>query len=740
MRYLIILLAVSGLLNGCWFHRPQTAPLKAGEEILPPSSPPVAEQAAPSIVIQEPVVREKTVTHSLESLGRIGEDGSAMQLRDTRPSGELIQPVPLGYTGLPLSAGGASGAGSFSVAVEDMGITEFIHLVLGSYLKVNYLIDPALEKRKTQEKVTLHMQEAVDEASFKILVKELLARYNVVMRQKGDMVFVEPGGNKKMRQEDYTILVGREIPDYLADDDKVLCFLGTRYVKAKDYINFIKQLQPVEGQRVFVASDNMLLVKTTVESLRYIIAIIETVDKPYLEGRSAYLVKLEYIDSPLLQERLGDILPSLGVPVTDKPEGSGLNIIAVGEINSLLLISPEDGWITTAKEWVERLDTPAELGPTPQIFIYRPQNRKASALSEVITSLNNRTGGNQGGRHAGQKALRKTESEVLRKDAAQGQKNRNTTSSVTVGDEDDEQFVITVDEARNALVIYARPQVYAGIEKVLHKLDVLARQVLVEVTIAEITLTDKLQYGVEWYLRGTHDDDLSTLSTTDNLSLGAGGVLAVFNHSGDYFRTMLNAFAKDDLVTILSRPRLVVLDNETASFSVGTDVPVITSEASAADIKVGDSSVMRNINYRKTGVTMGVTPTIYSNGILRLDISQTVSEAQTNDVSPQTDSPLILDRTLSTSVTLRSGQYILIGGLISESKSSGEQKIPLLGDIPWLGNLFKTTSSSSTRTEMLIQVRPVILENADDALKETKTYENTLDTLQGIHDFYKTAK
>jgi general secretion pathway protein D len=293
---------------------------------------------------------------------------------------------------------------------------------------------------------------------------------------------------------------------------------------------------------------------------------------------------------------------------------------------------------------------------------------------------------------------------------------------------------ITVDETRNALVIFTSPVRYEQILKNLKELDIKARQVMLEITIAEVTLIDNLQYGVEWYLRNISEDSAWSLSTLDRLALGEAGVLGLFSQSGGDFVAKLNLFAEDNLVNILATPRLVVLDNQTANFSVGTDVPVVTSEQSASDINGGIGSVypsiMRNIEYRKTGIIVSVTPTIYSNGVLRLQIDASLSEAKENDISENTDSPLILDRSLNTDVILENGMYILLGGLISEVRTQEVAGIPLLMDIPVFGNAFKTTADQTTRTELIIQVRPTILDTFEKAKDETVKFRQLLRGIQ----------
>ncbi len=675
-------------------------------------------------------------SHLFEALESIGSANVQRLTGDSSTNHTQIrQPLPLGddFSLVSYKQHGVTEDEMLLVSVEDMELMRFIHLVFGSYLKVNYIVDPKLQKRK--EKVTIHMQEPVTVPEFKQLARELLARYKISVREKQRIVYIEPQqGKKSSIEEDFTIVIGNVLPPGLLESDIVICFATTRYIDASKYINILKRIKPKSSEELLSQSPNSLIIKGDAGTVRKILDLVAAFDKPYLQEQKVILLELKYMQPELFQERLKELLLPLGIPVGESRNDSGIKIVMIPEINSLLIISPEEKWLGTIKKWADRLDTPAILGPAPRIFIYRPKNRKASALAKIILGLYNDGGQGPAKSLQSQRITERSADNVnVESDSKQsGKAGDDKVISIYKKD----RISITVDEERNALVIFTTPKIYADAEKNLVELDTVARQVLVEVTIAEITLTDSLQYGVEWFIGKKLTEGTVTLSTLGRLALGDGGVLATFSQSSGNFLAMLNAFAEDDLVNILSRPRLVVLDNESATFSVGTDVPVVTSEATAPDLGGGpiDPSILRNIQYRKTGVSMSITPTIYSNGILRLEIDQNISEAQKNDVSPETDSPLILDRSLNTVVTLKSGEYILIGGLISETHSAGDQGIPFLRDIPILGTLFKTSSTQTTRTELMIQVRPVILENPTQAREETLNYENTLRKLQGLDE------
>ena len=249
------------------------------------------------------------------------------------------------------------------------------------------------------------------------------------------------------------------------------------------------------------------------------------------------------------------------------------------------------------------------------------------------------------------------------------------------------------------------------LESLLKKLDVMPVQVLLEASVTEVTLTDTLQYGLEWFLKNTDHEQTSILQTLGGLGLGGGGLDASLITDSAKFQLLINALAKEDMINILSSPRVTVRDGKTASIFVGTEVPVITQEGTTPDIQTeGTSGIIRSVQYRSTGISLTVTPSVHANGVVTLEITQEVSEAQANTTS-DISSPIILNRTITTEVVAADGQTVLLGGLIRENKSETVTKIPFLGSIPILGYLFKTTSKGFDRTELVIMVTPHIIRN-----------------------------
>ncbi len=262
-------------------------------------------------------------------------------------------------------------------------------------------------------------------------------------------------------------------------------------------------------------------------------------------------------------------------------------------------------------------------------------------------------------------------------------------------------------------MVLSSPAQYQKILRLLEDLDVPPRQVLIEVTIAEFTLTDDLKYGLEWMLKGSTEGNFSLL-TTFGVPSGGPGLVYQFLSNSQNFSVLLNAYAAQNKVNIISSPSLVVLDNQEATIQVGTDIPIATGQA----LVPAGSTILQSYTYTHTGVILRMKPTINTQGLLTLTISQEVSDMGANP--PGITSPTILTRRVVTSVVAGHGQSIALGGLIQDSVTTAESKVPFLGDIPLLGYLFKTTTKEKKRTELLLVITPTILASLDDGARITK--------------------
>ena len=288
-------------------------------------------------------------------------------------------------------------------------------------------------------------------------------------------------------------------------------------------------------------------------------------------------------------------------------------------------------------------------------------------------------------------------------------------------------------------------------------MDIIPKQVLIEVLIAEVTLGDGTQYGVEWALRSDRswggydgdeqiglynqrigglgdgpefDDDGDEIPVTDFLDSATGGLAYVFD--SDRLRIFLNAQADTNKLNILSSPNIMAADNQEARIEVGEEVPIVTSEYVPLDTDSrSDSSTSRSIEYRNTGVILTVTPRINDKGLVAMEISQEVSKAQAVAVGG-IQSPVISNRKAETNLVVQSGQTVVIGGLIEEVESYVVSGIPYLSRLPWIGFLFGTTSISKAKKELILLLTPHVIETINEADSVTREIRGKMSDIKAL--------
>jgi general secretion pathway protein D len=270
-------------------------------------------------------------------------------------------------------------------------------------------------------------------------------------------------------------------------------------------------------------------------------------------------------------------------------------------------------------------------------------------------------------------------------------------------------------------LISASARDYDLIRQVLQGIDVPPLQVLIEVTVAEVTLNDKLNYGVEYFI---NSGNFNALLTAGSSALGVVAPAPGFALSwvtGKFQpRAILDALSAVTETKVISTPRLLVLSNQTARLQVGDVVPIITQ--SATSTITSNPLVLNNVTYKETGVVLEVTPRVNSSGYVTMDVNQSVSDVVTTTTST-IDSPTIRQRRLTSTISVKSGESILLGGLIQQQSNRVASGIPVLNELPGIGSLFGTRNSSAGRTEMNMLMTPRVIGNEDAARDMTAKVE-----------------
>jgi general secretion pathway protein D len=286
---------------------------------------------------------------------------------------------------------------------------------------------------------------------------------------------------------------------------------------------------------------------------------------------------------------------------------------------------------------------------------------------------------------------------------------------------------ITADDSRNALIIQATRQQYRRIENALRQLDTQPLQVLIEATIAEVTLNDQLAYGLQWFFNSGNFQALLSRSNAPATAPELPGFATIFNTANT--RVILSALEAVTDVRVLSSPQVLALTNQPALLQVGDSVPVPVQQATS--VLNTDAPIVNSIQYVDTGVTLQVIPRVNEGGMVRMEIEQNVSEASRTS-SSGLDAPTIAQRRISSTVAVKSGETIGLGGLIRDNASAGRDGVPYLSGLPVVGPLFGTRTTNYTRTELLVLLRPRIVQTTQDARDMTNELRSRMQGLLPI--------
>ncbi len=305
---------------------------------------------------------------------------------------------------------------------------------------------------------------------------------------------------------------------------------------------------------------------------------------------------------------------------------------------------------------------------------------------------------------------------------------------------------IVADPVTNSLVVLATKRDYQLIAEVLKKIDVVPRQVLLEVNIAEITLDKTLQFGVEYALAEgklnetlSQDNSNTSVFRTAPKGLPVGGLLTGVQRlpsSGafavisdrEHFNIFINALQTRTNVKMLSAPHIIAADNREAHILVGRSIPILTSTQTST---VAVSNIVNSVQYRDTGTILTILPQVNSKGLVNMQLRQEVSDVQQGaEAFGNTNSPAFTTREAETTVVVQDGETVIIGGIITDTIQHTRNGIPYLMDIPVLGHVFRVDNDTTSRTELLVLISPYVIRGREEAREVTDEFANRLEGLK----------
>lgn len=627
----------------------------------------------------------------------------------------------------PASNNGQITGGATGFKFEEAPLADVLGLVLREIAKVDYVVHPPVAGV-----VTLSTQGDVSPDQAMYLLEAALQANGIMMARDARGTYhigrpdVLKGIVPAIRQATGN---GPLPPGYGA------VVMPLKYIGAGEMASILRPMAPPEALVRIDTLRNLLVMVGTRTQVEGWLDMVATFDVDILKGMSVGVFPLKYVSSQDVEAALrlinagasGASVPAAGAAgkpaeaattqlAASFPLYGALRILPITRINSVMVVTPRAAYLDEARRWIEKLDQPGGNSAEPQLFTYAVQNGNARHLADVLNGLFGASGASAQSSSASGVApgLPQTTSasaglNLGAASAAGGQ--RQGGGAITAINLNSGVRVIA-DEINNVVLVYGTKPEYEKIEATLKRLDVPPTQVLIEASIIEVTLTDELKYGLQWVFNDPARGGLSglgMLSTAAGAALGstpAGFSYSMSNSAGDV-RGVLNALADKSLVKVISSPSLMVLDNHLASITVGNQQPVRVSET----VSVG-GNITNSVQFKDTGVSLSVTPSVNAGNMVTLQINQTVTDVGLVDTA--TGQRSFLQRQFASKVAVRSGEALVLGGLIRDNTATGKSGLPFLQDLPIVGKLFGANTSTTNRTELLVIITPRVVRTEQD--------------------------
>lgn len=571
------------------------------------------------------------------------------------------------------------------IKADGMPISEFIHYALGDLLAVEYVMHP--EVKGLNRAVTLSsggLQSA----------RRLYGTVMQVLGQNGISVEISDGVHYLHRADPnakgagVTVNIGRNVEDVPRVAGNILQVVSLKYGANLSLERTLRELLDLKVS--LDAVKNALFLQGSRTEIMKALGFIEILDAPANRGSHIGLVSLTYMSTESFSEQVTSLMKAEGIPVGD---GNGRNetvvIVPLPNIGRSAVFASSKELLDRVRYWATIVDQPS-AGTTAQYFVFSPKYARAGEIGASLTELLGGRSLQRGMTGGGGAAV----GEGTGQAPTAGRSQRLETDKLSM----------VVVERSNSLVFNTTGVEYQRLLPLLEQLDILPKQVLLDVVIAEVTLKDEFKFGVEWAFQNGELTG-STLGAFGASSIG-GTAFSLIGNDGEAVAQLLQT---SQLVNVLSNPTMLVRDGVTANINVGSDISVVGS--TTFDPLVGQRQTTSS-EYRKTGVDVTVTPTINARGVILMKVDKQISNAVPSS-SGAAGNPDIFERSLSTEIVAASGQTVLLGGLISEDMSASGSGTPGLSSTPLLGWLFKSEGDSGARTELVMLITARIIDDLD---------------------------
>lgn len=612
----------------------------------------------------------------------------------------------------------------YSLAFVDADVRRVVDAVMGSMLGANYSIDPDVTGN-----ITLRTVKPVTQSSLIPLLEEALGSVDAVVVKRGNSYRIV-SRTKARSIASIASSPSRISAPPVGASGRQRIFPPSAPGFATEVIDLefgsadeiAKLISEFLGDKIAAPSKdgrNQLLISGSADERDSAKQLVARFDVDTLAEMAFEIYRLENVDADTIVAELDKIFE----PPYDII-GSRIRLVPLPRLRSVLGIAGNRSDLARIEPWIRRLDNGGS--GKRKLYSYAVQNSRAA---DIARSLQLVLGGGDSGSNVpessaaparinvGGSSFGATGEDSERSQSQTSQSIASPVSSTGLRG----NLRIVPNNQNNSLLIYANGEEYGFIREALEKLDQPVAQVLIEATLAEVTLSDDLRFGVDFSVFRSGSSGTNTITNSGTTSGTPASSFPGFSVSvlGGSASAILNTLQSKTNVQVLSAPKILTLNNEPATLQVGDQVPIVTQQSQGV-VSPG-APIVNNIELRDTGVILQVTPRVNDSGTIILDISQEVSDVASTTTSG-INSPTIQQRRLSSTVATRSGQMIALGGLIRNRQTKEKSGIPLLSQIPIIGGLFGRTVDTGSRTELIILITPTVIRSPEEI-------KNTVDAL-----------
>ena len=690
----------------------------------------------------------------------LGGDSGDDSARTYKGTGVVVKgQIPGG--GLPAIPPVQHAGGNVVLNFEGADLREVIKNILGDILNESYTIDAAVGGQ-----VTIRTSSGISRDMLPATLETLLRMNGATMVKEGGLYKILPSAIAV--RGNVTPQLGnsqRPLPPGFSVQIVPLRYIGTR--------EMMRIMEPIAKDAAAVRPDdlrNLLILSGTERELKHLLETIDLFDVDWIAGMSVGLFTLQNSDVKAVGQELDKIVGDRNL----SPLTGILRIIPIERMNAILVITPQPAYLEEAKKWIARLDQGGG-GDGPRFYVYNLQNQRAEKLGPLLTQAFTGRAAPAAAAPPPTVAPGTPAGTIVSPPTFQTQPTTPQPATVNVNVPPQPQgpiaaavaraaegigivrnIQVVADKDNNTLLIVATAPEYTVIEAALKKLDVPARQVSIEVTIASVTLTDELDFGVEWLFKGgapsgrgaggliirSQPFNPGGSQNPNNTGLGIAQGFTYILQNANFpggIQGILHLLDSYGDTKVVANPHLAALDNQKATIKAGNKIPINqNSFVGSGSVTVPTNVVTTTSSYIDTGVLLQVTPHINAGGLITLDV-----QAEVSDPAPTAnpgDAPTINTRSVQTLVSVQSGQTMVMGGLIGETTGNTSKGLPLLSRIPIIGGLFGEQQLTKNRTELVMFITPRVVENENDLKNTIEDLRRRMQQIDDTFDVFRRAK